>query len=113
MRAFVRFEFRPMNYAWRQWLWKALTVGNKPKRGPRRPILELEALELRTLPAGIWTQLTNLAPSTIGTMLLLPDGTVMAQGGGITNTWFKLTPNSSGSYINGTWSQLASMSLQR
>jgi len=43
-------------------------------------------------------------------MLLLTDGTVMAQtAGNGTNTWFKLTPDSHGSYVNGTWSALASM----
>jgi hypothetical protein len=42
-------------------------------------------------------------------MFLLSDGTVMAQGGNITNRWFQLTPDAQGSYVNGTWSQLASM----
>jgi hypothetical protein len=46
-------------------------------------------------------------------MLLLPDGTVMAQGGGISNSWTKLSPDSTGNYINGTWSNLTSMSTQR
>ena len=59
-------------------------------------------------PAGTWSQLVNFAPSTITTMLLLTDGTVMAQGNGNKN-WYKLTPTASGSYINGTWSTLASM----
>ena len=34
-------------------------------------------------------------------------------GGGITNAWYRLTPDSSGSYVNGTWTRVASMSLQR
>jgi hypothetical protein len=49
-------------------------------------------------------------------MLLLSDGTVMAQSGNYpanTNRWYKLTPDSSGNYVAGTWSQLASMHLQR
>jgi hypothetical protein len=49
-------------------------------------------------------------------MMLLSDGTVMAQGGGSTTAskiWYQLTPDASGSYQNGTWSQLASMSLER
>jgi hypothetical protein len=50
-------------------------------------------------------------------MLLLSDGSVMVQGGsasgaGFTN-WYRLTPDSRGSYADGTWSQLASMSLPR
>jgi hypothetical protein len=43
-----------------------------------------------------------------GTALLLTDGTVMAQNNG-SNTWFKLTPDNTGSYVNGTWTQLASL----
>src|SRR5438552_18678986 len=39
---------------------------------------------------------------------LLTDGTVMLQGNN-TATWSKLTPDSFGSYLNGTRSQLASL----
>src|SRR5205823_2266186 len=56
---------------------------------------------------------SNGAPDAIGTMMLLSDGTVMAQGSGVTKSWFKLTPDTSGSYTNGTWSSLADMSLER
>src|SRR5262249_13299944 len=38
---------------------------------------------------------------------------VMAQGGGVSNTWYQLAPNSAGSYLNGAWSSLASMGTQR
>jgi len=67
------------------------------------------------LVASMWTPLVNPASPTsgTGTMLLLPDGTVMVQGAGVSNNWLQLTPDSSGSYVNGTWGQLASMSLQR
>jgi hypothetical protein len=92
----------------------------QPKRGRKRRTsrnsrrLVTEQLETRTLmTTGTWGTLANLAPSSTGTMLLLSDGTVMAEGGGVTNTWNRLTPSSSGSYANGTWSQLASMNLQR
>ncbi len=66
--------------------------------------------------ASPWTALKNPPPfGTPGTMLLESDGTVLvhnepdnnATGG--TNQWYKLTPDSSGSYIDGTWSQIASM----
>ena len=40
--------------------------------------------------------------------LLLTDGTVMVQEGGC-QRWFRLTPDETGSYINGTWSQLATL----
>src|SRR5262249_43306063 len=46
--------------------------------------------------------------------LLLSDGTVMAKGfagggDGIGNSWYRLTPDVNGSYVNGTWSTLAAM----
>ncbi|MDD2724232.1 MAG: kelch repeat-containing protein [Methylovulum sp.] len=46
-------------------------------------------------------------------MLQLTDGTVMVQGDRPGNNWMRLTPNRTGSYINGTWSNLASMSTPR
>jgi hypothetical protein len=63
--------------------------------------------------AASWTHLTNLALDNAGTMLLLTDGTVMVQGYSPGNNWMRLTPDRTGSYINGTWSALASMSLPR
>lgn len=39
---------------------------------------------------------------------LLTDGTVMCQGNA-SSDWWKLTPDINGSYLNGTWSQLASL----
>jgi hypothetical protein len=49
----------------------------------------------------------------MGTMLLLPNGDVMVQGPGVANTWYELQPNATGSYLNGTWNQLASMKETR
>jgi hypothetical protein len=50
-------------------------------------------------------------------MLLLSDGTVMAQGAPLgsvgSSQWFRLTPDASGSYANGTWTTLASMHVSR
>ncbi len=68
--------------------------------------------------AGTWVVLNHNAPNSIDTMLLLPDGTVMAtdgstSGGGVGNSWYRLTPDSTGSYVNGTWSTLASMHYTR
>jgi hypothetical protein len=45
-------------------------------------------------------------------MMLLTDGTVMVQGNPY-ESWMRLTPSANGSYANGTWSFLASMSQQR
>jgi hypothetical protein len=65
-------------------------------------------------PAGTpWQTLINQPPFFPGSMLLLTDGTVMVQdessstNGG--SDWWKLTPDINGSYLNGTWSQIASM----
>jgi hypothetical protein len=66
--------------------------------------------------ASPWTPLKNPPPfGTPGTMLLESDGTVLVHDEpdnnttGGTNAWWKLTPDSHGSYIDGTWSQIASM----
>ncbi|MDF0645968.1 MAG: hypothetical protein P0111_18220 [Nitrospira sp.] len=56
--------------------------------------------------AGTWTTIANAPPDDVATMLLLTDGTVLAQGYG-TNAWYKLTPNAHGDYTNGTWTTLA------
>ena len=64
-----------------------------------------------------WTRTTNNPPVNLGTILLLTDGTVIAheesdQNNNVaTRSWYKLTPNINGSYINGTWSQIASLPL--
>jgi hypothetical protein len=60
-----------------------------------------------------WTPLVHQPSFPAGTSLLLTDGTVMVQqmttNGFGTGQWWKLTPDNTGSYVNGTWSQLASM----
>src|SRR5262245_35600875 len=68
------------------------------------------------LHAGTWTPLANTASHGVQLMILLSDGTVAcydgndAIGGG---NWSRLTPNSSGSYVNGTWPPNASMHYPR
>jgi uncharacterized repeat protein (TIGR01451 family) len=64
------------------------------------------------LSAGSWVPLAKSAPGGVATMMLLSDGTVMAannDGFNIGNAWYRLTPDIHGSYVNGTWSSLASM----
>jgi hypothetical protein len=63
--------------------------------------------------AQTWTPLANVAPGSAGVMMLLTDGTVMIQSFGTGGTWMRLTPNNVGSYINGTFTNLASMSSPR
>lgn len=67
---------------------------------------------------GTWTKLKNNSPLTFsGTMLLLTDGSVIVNPSNITTPisagWAKLTPDATGSYINGTWTTIASMSTPR
>lgn len=61
--------------------------------------------------AGTWTALAHAAPTGVNTMLLLSDGTVMAADGN--SAWYRLTPDSAGSYVNGTWSAMAAMNYTR
>ena len=86
------------------------------KKAPRRASLHLEPLENRELLSGFWNALNIASPSgSSGTsnLLLLANGTVMVQGGNQVNTWYELTPDVAGSYINGTWQQMPSMSQAR
>ena len=67
---------------------------------------------------GTWTKVVANAPhQNMGVMILLTDGTVIchnAQGGTYGTGWDKLTPNpAGGSYLNGTWSSIASMANDR
>ncbi len=62
---------------------------------------------------GTWTKITTNAPNyNEGVTLLMTDGSVIchnSSGGGYGIGWDRLTPNASGSYINGTWSAIAPM----
>ena len=68
---------------------------------------------------GTWTKVKTLAPDpNNGGMLLMTDGSVIChtstggtQGDG--TIWDRLTPDSTGSYVNGTWSQIAPMTQER
>lgn len=87
-------------------------------RGPSAVPLALALMVLiasAPLPASAqnWTPLTGQPSFNAGTAVLLTDGTVMVQSEGGNNDgsgqWWRLTPDSKGSYVNGVWSQLASM----
>src|SRR5436853_7171244 len=88
----------------------------KPSAAKRWPWviigLSLALSPAQTFAVGTWSALANTAPSNVGHMLLLSDGTVMAQNNG-GNGWYKLTPDSQGHYVNGTWTTLASMTDSR
>jgi hypothetical protein len=93
-----------------------LTVGPRPPIG--RPAASGLKAELRVAgtSSSPWTPLKNPPPfGTPGTMLVASNGTVLVHDEpdnnttGGTNEWWKLTPAANGSYIDGTWSQIASM----
>jgi hypothetical protein len=58
-----------------------------------------------------WTPLSNqptfLVDGSANPMLLM-DGSVLVQDAGFPD-WWKLTPDESGNYVNGTWTQVASL----
>src|SRR5579872_9844 len=56
-----------------------------------------------------WTALKHQPPfASPFNMFLMTDGTIMVQDSDASD-WWKLTPDLSGNYINGTWTQLASL----
>jgi hypothetical protein len=58
--------------------------------------------------SGTWNALNSQPPFYAGSPFLLSDGTVLVQDAALMDVaWWKLTPDETGSYINGTWSQVA------
>lgn len=58
-----------------------------------------------------WTPLTNQPNFLLdgaSNPILLTDGSVLVQDAGFPD-WWKLTPDQNGSYVNGTWTQVASL----
>jgi hypothetical protein len=55
---------------------------------------------------GTWQPLAHPPSFAASTMLLLTDGTVMCQQS-CSNQWWKLSPDPTGSYIQGSWTPLA------
>jgi hypothetical protein len=70
---------------------------------------------------GTWTTLTNVTADTSGGgMLLLSDGTVLTKTftessgiSGVGDIWDRLIPDSTGSYVNGSWQAVAPMNSSR
>src|SRR5579871_1751621 len=60
-----------------------------------------------------WTPLKNLAPCGITVTIQATDGRILAQCLDGVGTWVALTPDSTGSYVNGSWSFLAPMPTPR
>ena len=59
-------------------------------------------------PAGTWQKLTNAPTFNTDTALLLTDGSVMMHQYN-SNAWWRLVPDITGSYLNGTWTATAPM----
>jgi hypothetical protein len=57
---------------------------------------------------GGWTTLTNNPGTAVQNPLLMTDGTVIAMAA-CTGQWYKLIPDITGSYLNGTWTTIAKM----
>ena len=71
-------------------------------------IICLILVGLGTMSAQTWTPLTNQPTFAASNANLLLDGTIMVQDAGAQD-WWRLTPDAFGSYLKGTWSQLASL----
>ncbi|HEV2329710.1 MAG TPA: putative Ig domain-containing protein [Verrucomicrobiae bacterium] len=61
--------------------------------------------------AGTWSPLTTAPPVGVNSALVLSDGTILTDNG--SGQCARLTPDIHGSYINGTWTQVASMNYSR
>jgi hypothetical protein len=80
---------------------------------PRRPAglpAAAQALTPAAPPAfgGTWQTATAAPANGLCNPLLLTDGTVIVHVCD-SSFWYKLTPDNTGSYVNGTWSQIASL----
>jgi hypothetical protein len=72
-------------------------------------LLTLSGIASSQTPAtGTWTKLANQPKFQTDTALVLTDGTIMMHAYNSTN-WWRLTPDITGNYVNGTWTQLGSM----
>jgi hypothetical protein len=95
--------------------WPSLAGAQHLSPIPPRGGVRTHVLPNQTGAASPWTPLTN-QPTFLDDVncagaanpLLLTDGTVIVQEGGC-QEWWRLTPDNTGSYANGTWSQLASL----
>jgi hypothetical protein len=86
-----------------------------PPRGPR---ISAAAITASPSTASPWQPLNNQPPFTstrcngglpgAANPLLLTDGSVIVQDAGCPD-WWRLTPDKSGSYANGTWTQIGSL----
>jgi hypothetical protein len=81
--------------------------GSLPQTGPL-PVPTEQPPAKQTAPASPWQQLSNPLGLNVSNPLLLTDGTVIVHHT-CAPDWWRLTPDINGSYVNGTWSQIASL----
>jgi hypothetical protein len=89
-----------------------------PPRGVRSAVAPALASAAHSSTASPWQPLNHQPPFTTNSCnggfpgaanpLLLTDGTVIVQDAGCQD-WWRLTPDKTGSYVNGTWRQIASL----
>ncbi|MBV8800957.1 MAG: hypothetical protein JO208_14270 [Alphaproteobacteria bacterium] len=78
--------------------------------GPIGHVGPVEAPYQGSKQSGTWTDLKKAFPGPTGpdTSLLMTDGTVLMHSW-CTSKWYRLTPDSKGSYVNGKWTQAGSL----
>ena len=75
----------------------------------KKLVFSLTALALTAIcSAQTLKSLAHQPPAGVGMSFLLTDGSVLFQGNAL-STWYKLTPDNTGNYSNGTWTKLASL----
>jgi hypothetical protein len=80
------------------------------QHGPNLETIHTPFLAPKKSGSGTWAALVHAFPGSgfPDTAVQLTDGSVLMHDGCTTN-WYKLTPDNTGSYHNGTWSSIASM----
>jgi hypothetical protein len=89
----------------------AFDSSQKESAVPKKFFLAVAVLLLAVSSASLAQTIQRLAhqpPDGAGIGFLLTDGTVMYQGNAESD-WYKLTPDNTGSYVNGNWSRLANL----
>jgi hypothetical protein len=71
------------------------------------PAINVSDIVIDCAPAQ-FVALTNQPPEAGFLAMLLTDGSVMMQSNNDAGVFYRLTPDTTGSYVNGSWSQLAS-----
>lgn len=101
----------------------AVMAAGQALYAPHRPGTNPPAVRITNAPSqevppsgAFWTKATTAPPVSVGSMLLLTDGRVLVHSepncSGCTgkySDWYTLTPDNTGSYVNGTWLKVASL----